>query len=118
MAFSRAKPDKGPLGSIMKQHLAFVLAFSNLFLFQACSDSRARAARPGLLDVRDFGAAGDGATDDTASFQKALDAAGAVGGGAVFAPRGSYFFAGHLNVPAAVSLLGQWESVPAHNGLR
>ncbi len=33
-------------------------------------------------------------------------------------PRGTYFFAGHLNVPAAVTLAGIWQSVPAHNGLR
>ncbi len=102
----------------MKQHLALVLAFSSSFLFQACSDTGARASRPGQLNVRGFGAAGDGKTDDTASFQRALDAAGADGGGVVVAPGGNYFFAGHLNVPTAVSLLGQWESVPAHNGLR
>ncbi|MBN2507247.1 MAG: hypothetical protein JXQ71_11180 [Verrucomicrobia bacterium] len=68
--------------------------------------------------VRDFGARGDGVTDDTAAFQKALDAAGAAGGGTVHAPRGNYFFAGHLNVPPAVTLAGVWQSVPAHNGLR
>ncbi len=69
-------------------------------------------------DVRSFGAVGDGKTDDTAAFQKALDAATQAGGGTVLAPRGSYFFAGHLNVPNAVTLAGMWESVPAHNGLR
>ncbi len=69
-------------------------------------------------DVRSFGAVGDGKTDDTAAFQKALDAATQAGGGTVLAPRGNYFFAGHLNVPNAVTLAGMWESVPAHNGLR
>lgn len=69
-------------------------------------------------NVRDYGAHGDGVTDDTAAFQKALDTAAAAGGGTVFAPRGNYFFAGHLNVPSAVTLRGIWESVPAHNGLR
>lgn len=68
--------------------------------------------------VRDFGALGDGKTDDTAAFQKALDAAGKAGGGLVSAPRGNYFFAGSLNVPPAVTLKGVWESVPAHNGIR
>ncbi len=76
------------------------------------------AAEPGVFNVRDFGARGDGQTDDTAAFQKALDAAGAAGGGTVFAPRGNYRFAGRLNVPDAVTLRGVWESVPAHNGLR
>ena len=46
-----------------------------------------------LYSVRDFGAKGDGKTDDTAAFQKALDAAGQAGGGVVYAPRGNYFFA-------------------------
>jgi len=68
--------------------------------------------------VRDFGAVGDGQTDDTAAFQKALDAASKAGGGVVHAPRGNYYFAGQLNVPAAVTLKGVWESVPAHTGIR
>ena len=69
-------------------------------------------------DVRAYGARGDGKADDTAAFQRALDAAGQAGGGVVLAPRGLYFFAGHLNVPPAVTLKGTWESVPAHNGIR
>ncbi len=75
-------------------------------------------AEPGVLNVRDFGAKGDGQTDDTAAFQKALDAAAAARGGTVFAPAGNYLFAGRLNVPNAVTLRGVWESVPAHNGIR
>jgi len=87
-------------------------------LLLLCLAASLHAAEPGVFNVRDFGAKGDGQTDDTAAFQKALDAAGAAGGGVVFAPRGNYFFAGRLNVPNAVTLRGVWESVPAHNGLR
>jgi hypothetical protein len=76
------------------------------------------AAAPDSFSVRDFGAKGDGKTDDTSAFQKALDAAGQAGGGVVLAPRGNYFFAGHLLVPDAVTLKGIWESVPAHVGIR
>jgi Pectate lyase superfamily protein len=68
--------------------------------------------------VLDFGAKGDGKSDDTAAFQKALDTAGQTGGGVVYAPRGNYFFAGHLSVPGAVTLKGVWESVPSHLGIR
>ena len=68
--------------------------------------------------VSDFGAKGDGQSDDTAAFQKALDTAGEAGGGEVYAPRGSYFFAGNLKVPNGVTLRGVWESVPAHPGIR
>lgn len=88
-----------------------LLAFTSLLLHAA-----AWADSP--INVKDFGASGDGETDDTAAFQRALDAAAAEGGGAVLAPRGNYFFAGHLNVPQAVALKGVWESVPAHNGIR
>ena len=68
--------------------------------------------------VLDFGAKGDGKSDDTAAFQKALDAARQAGGGVVLAPRGNYYFAGHLNIPDAVTLKGIWESVPSHLGIR
>ncbi|MCY3023218.1 MAG: glycosyl hydrolase family 28-related protein [Planctomycetota bacterium] len=69
-------------------------------------------------NVRDFGAKGDGATDDTAAFQGALDAARKGGGGIVFAPAGKYLFKGNLKVPSAVTLEGTFRSVPAHNGIR
>ena len=66
----------------------------------------------------EFGAKGDGTADDTAAFQKALDAAAKAGGGSVVAGRGNFLFAGHLNVPAGVALEGTWKVVPAHQGLR
>ncbi len=75
-------------------------------------------ALPNVLDVRAFGAKGDGTADDTAAFQAALDAAAKAGGGTVIAPRGNYLFRGSLRVPRAVTLRGIWESVPAHNGIR
>src|SRR5439155_19674272 len=71
-----------------------------------------------VLSVRDSGAKGDGTTDDTGAFQRVLDAAAKAGGGTVHAPRGNYFFAGHLNVPNGVTLEGIWQSVPGHTGLR
>lgn len=71
-----------------------------------------------VWNVHDFGAKGDGKTDDTAAFQHALDEAGRAGGGVVYAPRGVYLFKGHLVVPNGVTLKGVWESVPAHNGIR
>lgn len=43
-----------------------------------------------LLDVRDFGAAGDGKTKDTSVFQQALDRCAVLGGGEVFVPAGHY----------------------------
>jgi hypothetical protein len=61
---------------------------------------------PAALNVRDFGAVGDGKADDTAAFQKALDQAGEDGGGIVYAPRGNYRIASHLVLPDDVTLQG------------
>jgi hypothetical protein len=83
-----------------------------------CSFLAVAASEPDVLSVRDFGAKGDGSTDDTAAFQRALDAASKAGGAVVHAPRGNYLFAGHLNVGHGVTLEGIWQSVPAHTGLR
>jgi polygalacturonase len=42
------------------------------------------------LNVRDFGATGDGTTKDTAAIQKAFDRCGVLGGGEVLFPSGTY----------------------------
>ncbi len=58
----------------------------------------------GLLNVLDFGAKGDGTTDDTSAIQKALDVAGK-SFGAIFIPEGNYL-CGELKVPAGVGIHG------------
>jgi hypothetical protein len=70
----------------------------------------ALAAVPGLTSVLDHGAVGDGVTDNTAAFQKAMDAIHADGGGIVSVPTGRYRFQGTLRVPARVTLEGVWRS--------
>lgn len=64
------------------------------------------ADKPGVLNVRDFGAKGDGKSDDTSAFQKAIDAAHEMGGNIVFVPRGDYLIAGTLDVREHVVLEG------------
>jgi Pectate lyase superfamily protein len=70
------------------------------------------------LNVRAFGTAGDAATDDTAAFQRALDAAYKSGGGAVYVPPGRYLFKGSITIPDGVGLRGSFGCVPSHNGIR
>lgn len=70
-----------------------------------------------IVNVCDFGAIGDGKTDNTAAFQKALDSLGQPGG-TVTVPPGQYRFEGNLNIPQSVTLQGPWNSVTAHNGCR
>ncbi len=72
----------------------------------------------GAQNVRNFGAAGDAITDDTAAFQKALDAVFHAGGSTVYAPPGKYLFKGILNIPDGVTLRGSYTCVPSHLGLR
>jgi hypothetical protein len=69
-------------------------------------------------NVRAFGAKGDGVTDDTEAFQKALDAVAHAGGGVVLAPTGRYRIAGTLTIPRAVTLAGTFRAVPSHSGIR
>jgi hypothetical protein len=101
-----------------KQICIFMLRLSFFLVVVLLLSKTILAAEPDNINVRNFGALGDGKTDDTAAFQKALDAAAKVGGGVVCAPVGNYFFAGHLNIPRAVTIAGVWQSVPAHNGIR
>lgn len=50
----------------------------------------AQAKMREIISVKDFGATGDGTTDDTASCQEAIDAVKAAGGGSVYFPSGTY----------------------------
>ena len=60
------------------------------------------------IDVQDFGAKGDGKTDATLSFQKALDNASEKGGVVCIAP-GIYRLDGTLTIPNGVTMKGAWE---------
>ncbi|WNQ08876.1 glycosyl hydrolase family 28-related protein [Paenibacillus aurantius] len=61
------------------------------------------------VQVRDFGAAGDGLSDDTGAIQAALNAAGSMGGGIVDFATGTYLIS-ELTVPARTVLLGNKET--------
>jgi polygalacturonase len=57
----------------------------------------------GALNVRTFGAVGNGQVKDTAAFQKALDAARDASGGVVWVPAGSYLI-GSITVSSNTTL--------------
>src|SRR5688572_5691254 len=52
--------------------------------------SHSAAARADTLNLSDFGAVGDGVTDDGPALQRALDALAGAGGGTLFVPEGRY----------------------------
>jgi hypothetical protein len=64
----------------------------------------------GHYSVKHFGAVGDGETDDTSAFQRAMDTAFEQGGGVVHVPRGQYRFEGNLAIPENVTLEGLWRA--------
>lgn len=68
----------------------------------------AEATDTAQFDVTEYGATGDGSTDDRAGIQAAIDAAEAAGGGVVFFPPGYYrIYASGLTVEASgVTLQG------------
>jgi hypothetical protein len=57
------------------------------------------------VSVRDFGAVGDGVTDDTAAIQAAIDYC-AVAGGCVYIPAATYYCSSGLDLKALVSIKG------------
>ncbi len=74
--------------------------------------SGARECPRGIRDVTDFGAAGDGATDDTAAIQAAFDAAGR--GDRIVIPSGEYAVSRRLRLSANdVTLQAYGTLVPA-----
>lgn len=65
----------------------------------------ARVVDPAVVNVKDFGAAGDGVADDTAAVQAAIDACPA-GGGIVLVPPGVYALSAALNLRPRVAIQG------------
>ena len=68
-----------------------------------------------LLNVADFGAAGDGTTDDTAALSKAIEEAApgqAPTGNTVFLPAGRYRLSSGLTLPPGVALVGTGWNTP------
>lgn len=64
-----------------------------------------RLAGENVVSVKEFGAVGDGAADDTQAFLDAIDELRGTGG-KVYAPAGTYGLSGSLPLPSDVALVG------------
>ncbi|MCC6445997.1 MAG: hypothetical protein IT210_21400 [Armatimonadetes bacterium] len=82
--------------------LIFILWMGSALARAWCSGQTAMNAS----DLKALGIRGDGATDDTAAIQSALDAA-AKAGGTVRLPAGRYLVKGSLKIPVGVALTGE-----------
>jgi len=66
-----------------------------------------------------YGAVGDGITDDSGAFQKAMNAvynSGGSGGGVVYVPPANYAFYTNIVIPTGVTLHGDWTDWTKSNG--
>ncbi|MEA2062681.1 MAG: glycoside hydrolase family 28 protein [Gemmatimonadota bacterium] len=90
--------------------------FILVFLFSSALPSHSAQAAPvppSVFNIKDYGATGDGQTKDTGAIRKAIDAAGAAGGGTVYFPPGRFlsgtiFMKNHitLHLESGATLLG------------
>jgi hypothetical protein len=97
-----ATSDQHPPPSVIPRRRFLYQAGLGLAGFLLRGTARASAAVPVDFDVRRFGAAGDGLTVDTASIQRAIDAAAQQGGGRVLLPGGGRFLSGGLMLRSGV----------------
>ena len=82
--------------------MVFCLFASESAAAHAGAPPRASAAASRTFDLADFGAAGDGVTDDGPALQAALDAVVAAGGGTLLVPAGRFAIA----TPVVTTALG------------
>jgi hypothetical protein len=71
----------------------------------------AYVANNAVFNVCDYGAVGDGATDDTTAIQAASTACNAAGGGILYFPIGTYLISGAVTVTRLVNVLGAGANV-------
>ena len=95
----------------MNQACQRILCLAVVWITAGCAHAANEGpAYRGMYNVADFGAKGDGKTDDTGAFQDALNAASADGGGLVQVPTGQFLIKTHIAVPQNVTLEGVWRS--------
>jgi polygalacturonase len=80
-----------------------LLAAVSALAFSASLVAANSASAAGTFNIRDYGATGNGSSNDSAAIQKAVDAASAAGGGTVRVPSGTYKSAKTIHLKSNVT---------------
>lgn len=72
----------------------------------ALTKAKNRMIADAAFNVKDYGATGDGSTNDKTAIQAAIDAANSAGGGLVFVPEGTYIIDNDIEVKSNVIMQG------------
>ena len=99
-------------GDVMISHRALDLPRLDVRVEEIVEPPYPRPASGQLFRATDFGASPE-LSDNTSSFQAALDEAAQSGGGTVYVSAGNYRFNGELRIPSGVELRGTFD-VPHH----
>jgi hypothetical protein len=80
---------------------------------KSTAELASQLAQIAAYNVKQYGAKGDGVTDDTTAIQNSINAANSAGGGTVFFPNGTYLVSATIIVHSNILLLGQskWKSI-------
>jgi hypothetical protein len=89
--------------SLLAVASAFGLVVANVVTVSAAAPPALAAQRP-VFSVMDYGATGNGTTNDTSAINQAITAANATGGGIVDFPAGSYLAGGSIHMLSNVTL--------------
>lgn len=68
-----------------------------------------------IYNVKEYGAVGDGVTDDTTSIQNAVNAA-QINGGTVYVPCGTYSISSSILITKPITIMGEGNGVGPHVG--
>ena len=110
LTFTEAPPLNAAIECIIGQAISDFSSTADLVTYdQGGTGASARSVESKLQDtvsVKDFGAVGDGVTDDTAAIQAAIDYLSGIGGGELFFPKGEYAISNKIIIAGGIHYIG------------